>query len=73
MVKRNQKKGASGRKNTLLKKSHELGQVPGYEVALFIRRKGQVTTYRSSMIDNESWWPLKAEIASLTCANLTCN
>jgi hypothetical protein len=63
MAKRkNSSKKASGRKNTLIKKAYELGQVPGFEVALFVRRRGQITTFRS--IDDESWWPLKAEIVS---------
>ncbi|PVH69372.1 hypothetical protein DL98DRAFT_598696 [Cadophora sp. DSE1049] len=57
---RNPYKGASGRKDTLVKKAHELGELPGFEVALFIRRRGRVTTYRS--IDDESWWPVKADI-----------
>ncbi|KAH6704114.1 hypothetical protein BKA61DRAFT_702737 [Leptodontidium sp. MPI-SDFR-AT-0119] len=57
---RNPYKGASGRKDTLVKKAHELGQLPGFEVALFIRRRGRVTSYRS--IDDETWWPVKAEI-----------
>jgi hypothetical protein len=59
---RNPYKGTSGRKNTLVKKAHELGQLPGFEVALFIRRRGRVTAYRS--IDDESWWPVKADIVS---------
>ncbi|CZT52675.1 uncharacterized protein RSE6_14030 [Rhynchosporium secalis] len=53
-------KGASGRKRTLVKKAHELGELPGFEVALFIRRRGRVTAYRS--VDDESWWPAKADI-----------
>jgi hypothetical protein len=37
MAKRkNASKGALGRKNTLLKKAYELGQVPGFKIALFI-------------------------------------
>ncbi|CZT10245.1 uncharacterized protein RAG0_14779 [Rhynchosporium agropyri] len=53
-------KGASGRKRTLVKKAHELGDLPGFEVALFVRRRGRVTAYRS--VDDESWWPVKADI-----------
>ena len=59
---RNPYKGISGRKKTLVKKAHKLGQLPGVEVALFIRRRGRVTAYRS--IDDESWWPVKADIVS---------
>ena len=59
---RNQYKGSSGRQKTLVKKAHKLGQLPGFEVALFIRRRGRVTAYRS--IDDESWWPVKADIVS---------
>ncbi|KAG4423701.1 hypothetical protein IFR04_003126 [Cadophora malorum] len=57
---RNPYKGSSGRQKTLVKKAHKLGQLPGFEVALFIRRRGRVTAYRS--IDDESWWPVKADI-----------
>ncbi|CZS99492.1 uncharacterized protein RAG0_07855 [Rhynchosporium agropyri] len=53
-------KGASGRKRTLVKKAHELGDLPGFEVALFVRRRGRVTVYRS--VDDESWWLVKADI-----------
>ena len=59
---RNPFKGASGRKKTVIKKMYELGKIPGFEVALFIRRRGRVTTYRSS--NDESWWPSKADIVS---------
>jgi len=59
---KNQYKKALGRKGTLFKKAYELGQVPGFEVALFVQRRGQITTFRS--IDDESWWLLKAEIVS---------
>lgn len=57
---RNQQKGGSIRKGTLIKKAHELGSIPGFEVALFIRKGGRITTFRS--IDDESWWPNWAEI-----------
>ncbi|KAG4426829.1 hypothetical protein IFR04_000260 [Cadophora malorum] len=40
--------------------AHKLSQLPGFEVALFIRRRGRVTAYRS--IDDDSWWPVKADI-----------
>lgn len=39
-----------------------LGEVPGFRIALFISRRGRVTTYRS--IDDVSWWPGKADIVS---------
>ncbi|CZT13827.1 uncharacterized protein RAG0_17319 [Rhynchosporium agropyri] len=58
---RNPYKGALGRKTTLIKKAHELGELSGFEVALFIRRRGRVTAYRS--VDDESWWPVKADIS----------
>jgi hypothetical protein len=57
---RNRQKGGSRRKVTFVKKAYELGRIPGYEVALFIRKGGRITTYRS--IDDESWWPHWAEI-----------
>ncbi|KAG9228715.1 hypothetical protein BJ875DRAFT_489596 [Amylocarpus encephaloides] len=53
-------KGASRRKKTLVKKAHELGQIPGFEVALFVCRRGRVTTYRS--INDKAWWPLRSAI-----------
>jgi len=46
----------------MIKKAYELGEIPGFEVALFVRRRGQITTFRS--INDESWWPLKVEIVS---------
>ena len=56
--------GGARRKKTLIRKAHQLGKFPGFEVALFIRQRGKITTYQS--IDHESWWPVMAEIVCVT-------
>jgi len=48
------------RKETLLKKVHELGRDYGVDVALILRQNGRYFTYRS--IDLESWPPSMKEI-----------
>ncbi|KAH6662964.1 hypothetical protein B0J14DRAFT_495345, partial [Halenospora varia] len=48
------------RKETLIKKAYELGEFDGIDVALFIRKHGQYTTYKSK--DHTSWPPSMAEI-----------
>jgi hypothetical protein len=57
---KNSHKKASGRKGTLLKKAYELGKIPGFVAPVFIRQRGQITTFRSN--NDESWWPLKSEV-----------
>lgn len=52
---------------TAIKKLHELGQFPGFEVAAVIRKQGKITTYQS--IDHESWWPTLAEMVRIMKAN----
>ncbi|KAH8797245.1 hypothetical protein F5884DRAFT_687988, partial [Xylogone sp. PMI_703] len=51
----------TGRKtNTLLKKAHELGMLPGTDVSLTICNRSRYTTYNS--VDRESFPPTKEEI-----------
>jgi hypothetical protein len=38
-AKNTSKDGGAGRKQTLIKRAHELGKCPGIEVALFIRHR----------------------------------
>jgi hypothetical protein len=57
------KDGGARRKQTLIRRAYELGKCPGIKMALFIRRQGKITTYQS--IDDESWWPVMAEIVCL--------
>ena len=52
----------------MVKKTHELGQFDGIDVALIICKHGQYTTYRSR--DHMSWPPSMAEIVSNTIACL---
>ena len=50
------------RKETLIKKVHELGEFDGVDVALIICKHGRYTTYRSR--DHTSFPPSMAEIVS---------
>lgn len=50
------------RQTTLIKKAHELGQFPGYDVALFIHKRGRYTGYISK--DDDTWPPTMAQIVS---------
>lgn len=57
------KKPRTGRReNTLVKKAHELGTIPGLDVALFIRNQGRYTVYMST--DEGCWPPSMAQIVS---------
>jgi hypothetical protein len=60
--KKRKNEGINRRMDTLIKKTHELGECDGVDVALIIRKHGQYTTYRSR--DYVSWPPSIAEIAS---------
>ncbi|KAH8589034.1 hypothetical protein B0O99DRAFT_470824, partial [Bisporella sp. PMI_857] len=52
--------GINRRRNTLIKKAYELGEVDGIDIALIICKNGRYTTYRS--MDHASWPPSMAEI-----------
>jgi hypothetical protein len=54
--------GINRRKDTLVKKAHELGQLDSVNVALIICKHSRYTTYRSR--DHASWPPSMAEIVS---------
>ena len=56
------------RKDTLVKKAYELGELDGIDVALVICKHGRYTTYRSR--DHTSWPPSMAEIVSKVIACL---
>jgi len=62
----------SRRKETLIKKSHELGTFCDVDVALFlrIRKTGRLIVYKS--IDLESWPPSKEHIVSTSSIGLNC-
>ena len=62
-IKRKRKnEGINRRKDTLVKKTYELGEFNGVDVALIICKHGRYTTYRSR--DHASWPPSMAEIVS---------
>lgn len=50
------------RKDTLVKKAHELGKFDGIDVALIICKHGRYTTYRSR--DHASWPPSMIEMVN---------
>jgi hypothetical protein len=52
--------GINRRKDTLIKKAYELGELDGIDVALIICKHGRYTIYRSR--DHASWPPSIAEI-----------
>ena len=54
--------GINRRKDTLIKKAYELGDLDGIDVALIICKHGRYTIYRSR--DYASWPPSIAEIVS---------
>jgi putative salt-induced outer membrane protein YdiY len=54
--------GINRRKDTLIKKAYELGELDGIDVALIICKHGRYTTYRSR--DHASWPPSIVEIVS---------
>jgi hypothetical protein len=54
--------GINRRKDTLIKKAYELGELDGIDVALIICKHGRYTIYRSR--DHASWPPSIAEIVS---------
>lgn len=56
------------RMKTLIKKSHELGKVPGFDVAIIIRRNGRYTIYKSK--EHKCFPPSMAELVSPQ--NYTC-
>ncbi len=60
--------GINRRKDTLVKKAFELGELDGIDVALIVCKYGQYTTYRSR--GYVSWQPSFAEIVSGVAAYL---
>jgi hypothetical protein len=60
--------GINRRKDTLIKKAHELGKFDGIDIALIICKHGRYTTYRSR--DHASWPPSIAAIVSKAIACL---
>lgn len=60
----------SRRKDTILKKSHEIAAFCDVDVALFIRNRktGRLITYKS--LDLESWPPSREQIVSACPASL---
>jgi hypothetical protein len=54
--------GINRRKDTLIKKAYELGNLDGIDAALIICKHGRYTIYRSR--DHASWPPSIAEIVS---------
>jgi hypothetical protein len=60
--KKRKNEGINRRKDTLIKKAYELGELDGIDVALIICKHGRYTTYRSR--DHASWPPSIAEIVS---------
>jgi SRF-type transcription factor (DNA-binding and dimerisation domain) len=54
--------GINRRKDTLIKKAYELGELDGIDVALIICKHGRYTIYRSR--DHALWPLLIAEIVS---------
>jgi len=60
--KKRKNEGINRRKDTLVKKAHELGEFDGVDVALIIRKHGRYTTYRSR--DHKTWPLSMAEIVS---------
>ena len=62
----------SRRKETLLKKLHEIATLCDVDVAFFlrVRKTGRMTTYRS--LDLESWPPLREQMV-INCPNMKPN
>jgi putative salt-induced outer membrane protein YdiY len=54
--------GINRRKDTLIKKAYELGELDSIDVALIICKHGRYTTYKSR--DYASWPPFITEIVS---------
>jgi hypothetical protein len=50
-----QSEGVTRRKQTVIKKIHEIGKIPGIEVAFIICHNGRYTTYLS--VDRPGWPP----------------
>lgn len=69
IIRKRKHEGINRRRDTLIKKAHELGAFDGVDVYLIICKHGRFTTYRSR--DRKSWPPSTEEIVSEEIARLT--
>ena len=61
-IQKNLSEAVRKRKETVIKKIHEIGLLPGIDVAFIFHQNGRYTTYRS--IDRIGWPPSIIDIVS---------